>query len=476
MQFTILPMPSGGALGGDWDEWYNANRGGRGCFALILDDGLNWCGPQAMVLGWFLAMSKKLDSPNHARIKARYESLLRAARCEDRQKELLAVTKMWVEKIGLGDKKDYWSIEDLKLLEKECYQPSLRLKVFSKEHVNACIYEGPLGAADQGVVCLYLHNHHYNLIKTMTNFHSKQYYCQLCNIAYTNREDHSCTRSCNNCDGPTKCKPTSKNSWITCLECLRGFPNQACYNQHKVIYIHQDGGNESICARIHFCTNCLCVKYITHPGEPGHQEHSCYTRFCRVCRTAVNERRAPHFCYMTCLNPIKDTATQPRRRRTPAQRIMARIVPHQRPVEEEEEDPNEPITDEYLLRILRRLHPPNSDIKDHLAEHSFIFFDMECTQELEISPGVFEHVPNLIIAHKCCDSCYRGPGGEEDQECTFCKTKRKEFWGRNCLELFCKWLFGKENKAGTVAIAHNTKGETIYSLSVRKIMMVYFSI
>jgi hypothetical protein len=35
----------------------------------------------------------------------------------------------------------------------------------------------------------------------------------------------------------------------------------------------------------------------------------------------------------------------------------------------------------------------------------YVFFDTECTQDLEKSDGSFEHVPNLICAQKMCSKC-----------------------------------------------------------------------
>ena len=35
----------------------------------------------------------------------------------------------------------------------------------------------------------------------------------------------------------------------------------------------------------------------------------------------------------------------------------------------------------------------------------YVFFDMECTQDLEKHDGSFEHIPNLICAQQMCSKC-----------------------------------------------------------------------
>jgi hypothetical protein len=37
--------------------------------------------------------------------------------------------------------------------------------------------------------------------------------------------------------------------------------------------------------------------------------------------------------------------------------------------------------------------------------YMYVFFDMECTQDLEKRDGPFEHVPNLICAQQMCSKC-----------------------------------------------------------------------
>ena len=38
-------------------------------------------------------------------------------------------------------------------------------------------------------------------------------------------------------------------------------------------------------------------------------------------------------------------------------------------------------------------------------KYMFVFFDTECTQELDKSDGSFEHVPNLICTQQMCSKC-----------------------------------------------------------------------
>ena len=123
-------------------------------------------------------------------------------------------------------------------------------------------------------------------------------------------------------------------------------------------------------------------------------------------------------------------------------------------VEDEEEEKliddcdEEPETDSQAgLRESREEQPP-----------SFVFFDFETRQELEISRNqrgpIYKHKPNLCIVRIVCDMRRARPLGN----CTKCGPNRKVFEGVNCLDDFCKWLFKDYNKKHLIAIAHNAKG------------------
>lgn len=104
------------------------------------------------------------------------------------------------------------------------------------------------------------------------------------------------------------------------------------------------------------------------------------------------------------------------------------------------------------------------------------------------SNGKFEHVPNLVIAHKVCEMCV-DEAITTDSTCQYCETRCPEcshfdkenkcftkepceetcgfrkvmFRGENVKQEFGRWLFSKHNKNYT-ALAHNMKGYVGYFL------------
>lgn len=87
----------------------------------------------------------------------------------------------------------------------------------------------------------------------------------------------------------------------------------------------------------------------------------------------------------------------------------------------------------------------------------YVFFDFETMQDREKSENqygkIFEHVPNVCIAHIVCEDCC----DEDLTECFRCGVRIKTFIGKQCLNDFCQFLFGKDMK-NVIAVAHNAKG------------------
>ena len=79
----------------------------------------------------------------------------------------------------------------------------------------------------------------------------------------------------------------------------------------------------------------------------------------------------------------------------------------------------------------------------------FIFFDFECRQD----DG--EHVPNLCVAHRACNSCIITP---IDEPCHFCEPREHIFAGENTLQDFLTWLFECKRHKNATVLAHNFQG------------------
>jgi len=94
--------------------------------------------------------------------------------------------------------------------------------------------------------------------------------------------------------------------------------------------------------------------------------------------------------------------------------------------------------------------------KQKKAAPTFIFFDFETRQDLEIGENqhgpVFKHVPNFCVAYRLCDECKDKKLGD----CTNCGQNRHIFKGDNCLNQFGHWLFSQDNRRAT-ALAHKAR-------------------
>lgn len=88
---------------------------------------------------------------------------------------------------------------------------------------------------------------------------------------------------------------------------------------------------------------------------------------------------------------------------------------------------------------------PKSKNKKKSDIINFLYYDFESTQEKDLENGNKEHVPNLCVAHRCCNLCGNDPS-VSDSICDFCDRQgapREEqiFSGQNTVEEFCTWVF-----------------------------------
>ncbi len=94
---------------------------------------------------------------------------------------------------------------------------------------------------------------------------------------------------------------------------------------------------------------------------------------------------------------------------------------------------------------------------------TFIFYDMECTQDDMIECeggyildrkngkckncgksqcGSFEHKPNLCVVQKVCEDCM----DIQLDECDNCGVRENVFSGTNTTDDFCEWLFSEDTR------------------------------
>ena len=79
------------------------------------------------------------------------------------------------------------------------------------------------------------------------------------------------------------------------------------------------------------------------------------------------------------------------------------------------------------------------------------------------SCGSFEHNPNLCIAQRVCENCFKQPVNK-DSKCKQCGKNNHTFSGPKAASDFCDWLFNDDDNVGATAICHNFKGYDAYPL------------
>ena len=132
-------------------------------------------------------------------------------------------------------------------------------------------------------------------------------------------------------------------------------------------------------------------------SETTDSKHECYKRFCNYC---IKGQPSGHFCYVDPLKPSK-------------------------------------LTDRFL----------------------YVFFDTECTQDLEKHDGSFEHIPNLIhvCAQQICSKCEALD--DLNVDCTQCGKRTHVFWAEDPVGKFIDLLRQSRPFADKIyVISHNSRG------------------
>lgn len=78
---------------------------------------------------------------------------------------------------------------------------------------------------------LWLHNGHFDVIKSLSGFHGSSYYCEACEKPFQCREKHYCPTACPICQR-TGCTPTDS---VRCSDCDRLCRSKNCYDAHKAV-------------------------------------------------------------------------------------------------------------------------------------------------------------------------------------------------------------------------------------------------
>lgn len=252
----------------------------------------------------------------------------------------------------------------------------------------------------------------------MPAFFSRSYYCDNCDVAYNDKYDHRCEKSCPSCYKSPQC--IDENGEY-CKTCNRYFRSKTCFNNHKLEYIvAKTGQSSSVCDRIQRCKSCK-----KHILRANLRQHRCGFYKCNVCKEEV--KRNGHFCHIQPIDSVQDEVAK-----------EMNLI-------------GEDLSDNENNNTKKKG-------KDEEIIQRFVFFDFETMQNKvydETKYGMsYQHEPNLCVVKVTCDDCRKR---DFESDCSRCRMHSVIFKGQNCVEDFCKFLFNK-TMINTTAIAHNAKG------------------
>ena len=131
-------------------------------------------------------------------------------------------------------------------------------------------YKGP--PKERFIYILYTRSH-YNVIKSMPAYLDTSYYCNHCNVGYSNMDGHNCPELCKTCKN-SECDGEDK---IKCSDCKMIAKNQHCLQRHL----------DFLCNKRINCK--ICNNYIQ-------KNHVCINqKYCQKCKEVVS---LDHLCYI----------------------------------------------------------------------------------------------------------------------------------------------------------------------------------
>ena len=137
-------------------------------------------------------------------------------------------------------------IQDLIKVEK--YLKDYQFIIIDGDIMSEIVYAGDY---KEKKVILFYHDNHYDTIKSLPAFFSRQYFCYKCLKPYSVFQNHPCNEVCKKCktDG---CIETSRN--VKCDFCMVQCRSNECYLKHR----------EKVCSKISKCILCGNFKIFSH--------------------------------------------------------------------------------------------------------------------------------------------------------------------------------------------------------------------
>lgn len=200
-------------------------------------------------------------------------------RMEEKVEELLELAGLTLDEGG--------SIEELNVIQ-QVLPPEIQLVVFNDVAKKSLFFKGDVIDAKKHIY-LYLHDGHFDVIKSICQFFCCSYFCIACYKPHDNYTQHRCIYQCSGCRKNPICIKSIKTP---CEDCNKEFVSLECYQNHKQNFVNR---TQTVCDYYKRCTQC-CRTYTMYKNR---KNHKCDEIFCNTCKTHTTR---DHQCYIQVIS------------------------------------------------------------------------------------------------------------------------------------------------------------------------------
>ena len=175
---------------------------------------------------------------------------------------------------------------DLSDIEKFTKHLGIEINRIHAEQFNSIVHTANKGSEDK--IYLLKTRNHFDVIKSLTAFYDRPYYCHKCKKAYTKRDKHKCPSKCLSCFTFTK-DIKCEGKEIVCEKCNRKFFSKRCFKNHLKNRFKIEGKTDIVCNTVKKCNDCSRIitgKYVDF--------HRCGYSECTDCEKYVGKN---HKCF-----------------------------------------------------------------------------------------------------------------------------------------------------------------------------------
>lgn len=257
---TSVNIPAGKGRGRKYNTFDEECSKRRGIITIKNSD--NLCLPRALVV------AKALVDKDNQYVQVRKDN---GKLQTNRAKELVKAANVCIPSDGCG-------ISELQKFQQ--HLSDYRIVVYRYGSRGRDVtFSGNKGTKNLNLI---FENNHYNVITSLTAALCCSYFCEDCHIPYNAKGEHRCVKTCPSCQQSPVCQDEIK---VKCIDCLRTFKSQVCYNNHKQV---ESKGKTSVCQKVRLCPNCL-------RATKSERNHICGEVYCKTCQA---HKPQGHLCFM----------------------------------------------------------------------------------------------------------------------------------------------------------------------------------